>query len=1089
METFAPYNEENDSTSYFSLAQFDAELQQQAQFALQQEPEGWQDFDKLLPIDCNPFVYPKSTPPPHVISPQQSLLLDGRYDRTFLNPAPFTDTTLLNSTSVPPLMSTSSSFSSVSPNPCASPLTESMLPTSWTDSKYPSPKSLLFSPPLPSTSTGSNGLSLVDVSPEQFINDQSFYQSTTATSETSSFENLQNDESKCKKEKVPIERLKPQAAPTAPKTGGRQQKKTAHNAIERRYRNNINDRIAELKNAVPALLHAKLKDNRSGNKRSRSDDEDEADDGEEYLDGVAVATKLNKATILRKATEYILHLKRTEDNMRHENSLLQQLVAQMPSGHDILGRYQAQMKQRERDLHRQLMEEQQRERKEQQQQRKAANRRKARRTEDDEETASSGSDPTTPPSSSMNRIFMAIFMGMSFFSSQPLSAGPVSTEQYQNHHHASRTSGIDMNPISSAPPQPFSHKGEIPRPPVLASNSTESFLGGLFPLEDGWSTIRTAMFVICLIQLFLPVIKYWFISFKVKRVQKPRRTTTSHKRVPLGVMMSRPMASTVGTVTPGDQKCMQIYNILVNSLDDDNDAPPQSTTGLAAGLMKESARFVARHMFGYDILYDSESQRSPQEEWARVCKWIKLNEVECLGGNPEVTQLSMLHSCLKMINLVEILDEEDHEYIEQSRSRVYSTAAMQMALTIPVQSLSERFSRYFWHLAMYEASADDELMRPLVWDCRQDDAEDQMEVMLDSQAWAETLEVMRHQNGQLGHRSHGLSLSLTAPVLVPVAILSTLHLLDNLQTQFGRLIVSITGVPLTTAAASQSGADFSETAFDHVLTVTAPIQDTDNDLQRLARWLAAVGATVEALWKSDMETAEKWIAMLVQRVPRSVVAMETDDVDLVNHKSRMNQLDELVKKSMIHMLFGAMLLKKSKLQEGVDELRKSAHIRQNIKRLRWSRQQADKSLCGTDLESGAMAFAEFVVAVAGLEAWISAWHLASTIKDTKEREQCEHDAIEQVGCQSLLLRRMMRRHPSLNDLPSNQAIVDRLSRLGYFVSRQLDEIDSAYECSDEDDEEDDRSVSTDDQEVVGLDQEELPTRRASKALDILRGLA
>ncbi|PHZ07507.1 HLH-domain-containing protein, partial [Rhizopus microsporus ATCC 52813] len=100
----------------------------------------------------------------------------------------------------------------------------------------------------------------------------------------------------------------------------RQHKKTAHNAIERRYRNNINDRIAELKNAVPALLYAKVKDN-NGRKR-KNDEEDDGEDGEEYLDGVAVATKLNKATILRKATEYINHLKKTGEDIKRENEVL-----------------------------------------------------------------------------------------------------------------------------------------------------------------------------------------------------------------------------------------------------------------------------------------------------------------------------------------------------------------------------------------------------------------------------------------------------------------------------------------------------------------------------------------------------------------------------------------------------------------------------------------------------------------------------------------------------------------------------------------------------------------------------------------------
>ena len=64
MEAFAPLpvdlfsndgglNEEDPST-YFSLSQFDMELQQQAQAALL-EQDSWQDFDKYLPIDNQIF--------------------------------------------------------------------------------------------------------------------------------------------------------------------------------------------------------------------------------------------------------------------------------------------------------------------------------------------------------------------------------------------------------------------------------------------------------------------------------------------------------------------------------------------------------------------------------------------------------------------------------------------------------------------------------------------------------------------------------------------------------------------------------------------------------------------------------------------------------------------------------------------------------------------------------------------------------------------------------------------------------------------------------------------------------------------------
>ncbi|KAG2203886.1 hypothetical protein INT46_005756 [Mucor plumbeus] len=144
---------------------------------------------------------------------------------------------------------------------------------------------------------------------------------------------------------------------SSPVETGRQLKKVAHNAIERRYRTNINDRIRDLKNVVPALYKAKIREKKScGNSKSNTEeDEDEAaessdDDNNvtalkktgEIVDGVEVAKKLNKATILHKATEYIHHLKHTNELAEHENQVLQQILAQMPGGTKVLARFQVQ---------------------------------------------------------------------------------------------------------------------------------------------------------------------------------------------------------------------------------------------------------------------------------------------------------------------------------------------------------------------------------------------------------------------------------------------------------------------------------------------------------------------------------------------------------------------------------------------------------------------------------------------------------------------------------------------------------------------------------------------------------------------------
>lgn len=93
-------------------------------------------------------------------------------------------------------------------------------------------------------------------------------------------------------------------------------KKTAHNMIEKRYRTNLNDKIAALRDAVPSL--------RIMSKSSRG--EDTTADREE-LHGLTPAHKLNKATVLSKATEYIRHLEKRNARLADENNAMQQRIA------------------------------------------------------------------------------------------------------------------------------------------------------------------------------------------------------------------------------------------------------------------------------------------------------------------------------------------------------------------------------------------------------------------------------------------------------------------------------------------------------------------------------------------------------------------------------------------------------------------------------------------------------------------------------------------------------------------------------------------------------------------------------------------
>ena len=74
--------------------------------------------------------------------------------------------------------------------------------------------------------------------------------------------------------------------------------KVSHNMIEKKYRTNINSKIMELRDAVPTLRIV------TGKTNVLVTD----------LEGLSPASKLNKASVLTKATEYIKHLE-------HKNSL------------------------------------------------------------------------------------------------------------------------------------------------------------------------------------------------------------------------------------------------------------------------------------------------------------------------------------------------------------------------------------------------------------------------------------------------------------------------------------------------------------------------------------------------------------------------------------------------------------------------------------------------------------------------------------------------------------------------------------------------------------------------------------------------
>lgn len=107
-------------------------------------------------------------------------------------------------------------------------------------------------------------------------------------------------------------------------------KKRPHNIIEKRYRANLNEKIAELRDSVPSLRSSKKAKVKDGS----GDDSDD-----DNLGGPTATNKLNKASILTRAVEYIRHLefrtKRLEDenrSLKERLETLDKVIAQ--GGHD-----------------------------------------------------------------------------------------------------------------------------------------------------------------------------------------------------------------------------------------------------------------------------------------------------------------------------------------------------------------------------------------------------------------------------------------------------------------------------------------------------------------------------------------------------------------------------------------------------------------------------------------------------------------------------------------------------------------------------------------------------------------------------------
>ena len=91
-------------------------------------------------------------------------------------------------------------------------------------------------------------------------------------------------------------------------------RKRGHNAIEKRYRTNLNDKISCLQQGIPPLCRQSSSDSKSG---------DEAEDcDQDATDKKTGQQKYSKAAILTRALEYIQHLESTTQRLSGEVAVL-----------------------------------------------------------------------------------------------------------------------------------------------------------------------------------------------------------------------------------------------------------------------------------------------------------------------------------------------------------------------------------------------------------------------------------------------------------------------------------------------------------------------------------------------------------------------------------------------------------------------------------------------------------------------------------------------------------------------------------------------------------------------------------------------
>lgn len=452
-----------------------------------------------------------------------------------------------------------------------------------------------------------------------------------------------------------------------------------------------------------------------------------------------------------------------------------------------------------------------------------------------------------------------------------------------------------------------------------------------------------------------------------------------------------------------------MYKALAFSLDSPPPSP-SSIFGAFFSLILEIIRFFVRRTFGHDILYDGDLDED--QEWTRACTWLRMSELECVGGNPVVTRISMLHSCLKTINLIETLESNNF----RSFSRAYATAAVQMALASP-RFISSFCTRYFWQLAFDFYDIDDfdqDWLQIFFLDIHQGDRQESVMLLLESDVWNEALNVMRLQT-QLFHEDRMVP-KIKPTSTVPLEIIANFHILRKLQPLFSQLVLLLTN-PNEMDMRRDDSSEMDDTRFDEILAACV--------FSNPARWYALVGACVEAILSDNLELAESFIV---------------DIKDLPNHSL---PEDRTIQLSIAYSLIAATQMQSGDKTAAFRVLLKARAVQMERCKLKVQAEDGDI----LTIENNVIMLADFVIHLLTLQTWIKLLETQEPVKDDDRvlMSVAEMNAI--ILSMIKNLRRMVAAPPMVLD-SYYQYVLDRLCRIStVFYGSSFG--DSGCECSDE----------------------------------------